>query len=386
MAGLRILFNVFNLYGKGTYRRAFFLARELVKMGEKVDLLCSSYDRKKHIFETDGVRIISMPNLFGGAIVHGYDPYNILIRCLWAINKKYDIVHSFESRPSVLFSSLLLRIKNAMWIVDWADWFGKGGAVEERENLLFGLLLRPFETFFENRRKYASGITTISTFLKEKSISMGFSPTHVLYLPNGASPQMFQVSTSINIRETLKIQKSSKVIGYVGAAFKQDVEFMLAAFRLVLNSFPNTILLWIGNRSEIDVLESEHVICTGYVPEEILPAYFLACDIFWLPLRKSNANNARLPLKLMDYLASGKPIVSTSVGDIPKIIGEYQVGFLVKDDVAEFALATNRLLSDENLLRELGKNALLLAEQRYTWQILAKQLKEFYCLLLGDLT
>lgn len=384
MAGLRILFNVFNTYGKGTYRRAFFFAKELVRIGEKVDLLCSSKDRKKHEIEIDGVRIIELPNLFVGSIVNGYEPYNIILRCVWAINTNYDIVHSFETRPSVLLSSLISKYKGAIWVVDWADWFGKGGAVEERENLFLKTLLRPIETFFENSRKYASGITVISKFLRERSLLLGFSPQRVIYLPNGALPQEFQKNNTSNIKEVLNLPIGSQVIGYVGAAFSQDIELMMSAFEIVIASSPNVYLLWVGGNDSSTMVRRRNVICTGYVSENVLADYFQVCDVFWLPLRKSNANTARLPLKLMDYLASGKPIIATKVGDIPDIIADNQVGLLVEDNAKEIASVTIQLLSNEKMRIEYGRNSLELVKKKYKWSTLCLQLREFYSCLLDQ--
>lgn len=385
MGGLRILFNVFNIYGRGTYRRAFFFAKELVKEGEKVDILCSSKNQKRYVSEVDGVRIIALPNLFAGSIVNGYEPLNIMLRCLWAINKNYDIVHSFETRPSVLLSSLILKYKGAIWVVDWADWFGKGGAVEERENFFLRNLLRPIETFFENTRKFASGISAISNFLRERSILLGFPPQRVLYLPNGASPEEFQKDIPSNIKEALSLPIESQIIGYVGAAFSRDLELMMNAFEKVVTSCPNVFLLWVGNNSHtIITKKSKNVICTGYVSENILPYYLQVCDVFWLPLRKSNANIARIPLKLMDYLASGKPIIATKVGDIPNIIGDNQVGFLVDDNPQDIATVTIKLLSDEKMMREFGFNSLELVEKKYKWSALCSHLKEFYSYLLDQ--
>lgn len=384
MAGLKILFNVFNARGRGTYRRAFFFAKELAKKGEKVDLLCSSEDQRRYVVKVDGVRIIALPNLFVGSIVNGYDPYNIMLRCLWTINTNYDIVHSFETRPSVLLSSLISKYKGAIWVVDWADWFGKGGSVEERENFILRNLLRPVETFFENKRKYASGISAISNFLRERSILLGFSPQRVLYLPNGASPEEFQKDNSANIKEILSLPNESRIIGYVGAAFSRDLELMMNAFEFVVASSPNVFLLWVGGNYISSIVRRRNVICTGYVSENVLPDYFQVCDVFWLPLKKSNANIARLPLKLMDYLASGKPIIATKVGDIPDIIADNQVGFLVEDNAKEIASVTIRLLSNEKMRREYGRNSLELVEKKYKWSTLCLQLEEFYSYLLDQ--
>jgi glycosyltransferase involved in cell wall biosynthesis len=54
---------------------------------------------------------------------------------------------------------------------------------------------------------------------------------------------------------------------------------------------------------------------TGPLAYDQINPYLSACDVCWLPLCDSGANRGRFPFKLGDYMAVGKPVVATAVGD-----------------------------------------------------------------------
>ena len=51
-----------------------------------------------------------------------------------------------------------------------------------------------------------------------------------------------------------------------------------------------------------------------------------------LPLTDRAANRGRLPNKLLDYMAAGRPTVASPVGDIKTILEEHEVGLLAGDE------------------------------------------------------
>ncbi|CAN5415918.1 glycosyltransferase family 1 protein [soil metagenome] len=78
--------------------------------------------------------------------------------------------------------------------------------------------------------------------------------------------------------------------------------------------------VWEGARSrDFDALTTtSNVTMTGHVPYEDLPAWLHEADVLVIPYAKNEATNAVFPLKLFEYLATGKPVVSSA---IPSITG-----------------------------------------------------------------
>ena len=102
--------------------------------------------------------------------------------------RPFDLIHAFENRPVVLGPMLYLQqTRRLPLVIDWCDWFGKGGSVEERPDSLAKTVLRPVETFFEERfRHRADGTTVINSVLRQKAIELGVAADSILLLPNGA--------------------------------------------------------------------------------------------------------------------------------------------------------------------------------------------------------
>ena len=102
---MRILFLNHNLIGRGTYWRCFHLARELVKLGEEVTLVSASAEvcRTVRRETREGVSILITPR-FAPPGTHdgGWAPVDILYRLGWIAAKRFDVIHAFAHRPSVV--------------------------------------------------------------------------------------------------------------------------------------------------------------------------------------------------------------------------------------------------------------------------------------------
>jgi len=171
---------VFNAVGKGTYWRAFHLARHLVLRGHQVTLMAMSKRRRLSLSVRvdEGVTIVESPDLLWGPLRSGWDLWEASRRIQWLRGHRFDLVHAFEARPTVLLPALYMQDRQKTPLVmDWCDWFGRGGSVEERPNRLVRTLLRPVETFFEEHfRTRAAGTTVICTTLYQKAVELGVPP------------------------------------------------------------------------------------------------------------------------------------------------------------------------------------------------------------------
>lgn len=382
---MKILFIVFNETNKGTYFRALGFAKEMTSRGHRVTIIATSPINKYKINEIiieKNILLVEMPDLFSGALRSGWDIWNIINRIHWLKNKKFDLVHSFESRPTVLFPSLFLKKKDTPLIMDWADWFGKGGSVEERINPIIRLLLRPIETYFENNFRHKADFSTvICTELRRKLISLGIPNEKILLIRNGVENRMGIPYEKKIAREKIKIDNNKFVIGWLGATFKYDAKLMLDAFNILSDEYDNVLLLLAGyfnhDFSKL-VKHPERIISTGFLEQNLLDYYLSSVDIFWLPLRNTLANQGRFPYKLTQYMSYGRPIISSHVGDIPEIFDKEEIGLLVADQPDDYAKNTSFLLNNRGLMEKMGKNAKRLVQEEFSWDKISDSLEDLY--------
>jgi glycosyltransferase involved in cell wall biosynthesis len=382
---LNILHMVFTRVGQGSYWRIYHFGRHLAQRGHMVTLMATSPDRRTglEVFSVDGMTLVSTPDLFRGSLRSGWDPWNTLHRLAWLRNHSFDIVYAIEARPTVIYPALYLqRVKHIPLVLGWSDWFGRGGSVEERSNPLVRAVLRPIETYYEERfRTIADATTVICTTLRDRALQLNVRPETIRWIPDGCDERMFQTESIPEARRSVHLPPGEFIIGYVGSIFQGDAELMASALDRVFESHPDVRLLIVGY-CRVNFVEltryPQAVVQTGPVSQQDLHHYLAACDLFWLPLRDTNANRGRWPHKLNDYMAIGRPIVATSVGDVNLIFEWENIGLLSIDQPGPFAEQTIRLLEDEELRIQMGQSARNLARTRFDWSRFSDELEALY--------
>jgi glycosyltransferase involved in cell wall biosynthesis len=128
-------------------------------------------------------------------------------------------------------------------------------------------------------------------------------------------------------------------------------------------------------RDRTRALDLRNVCFLGYVPNGEVPQYLLAADILLAPYTKECQTDGGTrtiayasPMKLFEYMAAGKPIITSNIGAIPEVIRHEENGLLVTPgSVDDLVRATMRLLNDPPLARQLGARAREDA-RRCTWE------------------
>ena len=117
--------------------------------------------------------------------------------------------------------------------------------------------------------------------------------------------------------------------------------------------------------------ERDGVVVTGRVPE--IKPYFAEATVFVVPLRIGSGTR----LKILEALAMGKAIVSTSVGAEGLDLKDGEEIFIA-DEPTVFADAVIRLLTDPSLRRRIGENGRARVEQDYDWRSIGGKLHNLY--------
>ena len=121
----------------------------------------------------------------------------------------------------------------------------------------------------------------------------------------------------------------------------------------------------------------DQVFLTVSVPYRNIRDYINAFDIGVAPfIKKRNSEIGLSPLKIRDYAACGVPIVSTRIRGL-EIIEEESIGILTSpEDSKAIADAIIKLFKDRKMREEMGNKGRKVAEERFPWKLVGKQILE----------
>jgi glycosyltransferase involved in cell wall biosynthesis len=225
-------------------------------------------------------------------------------------------------------------------------------------------------------RKRLVSITDALLKLLEHDFHMRFPAEQVVIAPNGVDLERFDsLPDSLTARRQTGLREAPTVMctGHLYAGRGAELFLELAA------SLPQAQFVWVGGRPEDIVVwkqrgEAENVIFTGFIPNQDLPLYQAAADILLMPYSRSimgssgSADSAAVasPMKMFEYMAAGRAIVSSDLPVIREVLNESNAVFCRPDERGEWRLVIEALLDDEARRTALGNQAQL-DVQGYTW-------------------
>ena len=151
---------------------------------------------------------------------------------------------------------------------------------------------------------------------------------------------------------------ASRTVLYAGSFFENEgVAVLLEAARIVLAATDDLEFVIVGGHPADALLAlrlrvigwglEARIRFPGVAPSLDMPLYFAAADILVAPKTSSVLNRAGFPVKLIEYLSSGRPVVASAVGDIPLAVqGGVEALLVPPEDPAALAQALTTLLCD----------------------------------------
>jgi glycosyltransferase involved in cell wall biosynthesis len=222
----------------------------------------------------------------------------------------------------------------------------------------------------------ADAVLVVSEALAARLRELGVPADKVHVVPNGADTTAFaEVAPRDACRAALGVG-DALVVGFTGSLkFWHGVDVLLHAFSRLRADHPGARLLIVGSgpaeatlrdlASQLDLAEA--VIFTGAVPHEEIPGLLHAMDVTTAPFKPVEGFYFS-PIKLFEYMAAGKCVVASRLGQIEDVIRDGENGVLCAPNDVESLYRALRAASDSPELRDrLGVAAANTVRQRFTW-------------------
>jgi glycosyltransferase involved in cell wall biosynthesis len=359
------------------------LARALSRRGHRVKLLCfgaEGIDRTSIIQESKNLSILVLPlprTLFFKDLVWLLHKLPYFIKSL----KGCDIIHAGT------FWSPHIGITDAIGKYP----YGKRLVVEMVDLFGFGWFMHHTALQIINER-IADHIVVLSEPLAKWCMNRGVPPSKITVIPAIVDLNRIKGFQRNHARSLLGLPINKLMLGYESGGFVTDsiIELLLASFKNVLNIIPAATLAFIGDFKRYNALDrirqhlkyykdiKDNIIFSGKVSDNELSLWLSACDVLLLPQEDSSPERARIPGRFGDYLAVGRPTVTTDVGDVARIVSKESCGLVARaGDVADFSNKVLTLLRDNDLITKLGSKAKD-AAPKYSWDNLVRVYEKIY--------
>jgi glycosyltransferase involved in cell wall biosynthesis len=368
-------------------RRIKSLAIELVKNGYEVRLvyfpLSNGGNQKPHFL--DGYEVIPF-NRYPSPIVFLKNTLKFINLGRWADIIHFQKCHHYASIPAVVAAYLNRKPLH----YDWDDWEGMIWYESCGRNLhskFIGFSFKILERFLPI---LSDTVSVSSEYLENLALSFGVRKENIFSIPVGADLAHF--NPNINgggIKSTYNI--TGPLILYIGQLHgAQYIDLFIKAANVVLHKNPSVSFMIVGEgfmEKQLRKLAEElgiedKIIFTGSMPHHKIPEYIAAADICVVPFRDTKVTRCKSPLKIVEYMAMGKAIVASNVGEVRRMLGGVAV-LVEPGNFHSLAEAILKLLTDRRLKENLGIFARRRAENKYNWSVSASSLLLAYNRLEG---
>jgi phosphatidyl-myo-inositol dimannoside synthase len=230
-------------------------------------------------------------------------------------------------------------------------------------------------------------VTYVSKYTRSR-FAAAFGPLAALeYLPSGVDTEQFQPGVGarkeIRARYDLGDRPTAVCVSRLWPRKGQDM--LIRALPMIRRRVPEAALLLVGSgpyeerlRQLADQLGvGEHVIMTGRVPWEELPAHYAAGDVFAMPCRTHGRglDVEGLGIVYLEASATGLPVVAGRSGGAPETVLEDVTGHIVDGrDLAQIVDRVATLLADPALAAEMGEAGRRWVSRHWRWEEIAHRL------------
>jgi glycosyltransferase involved in cell wall biosynthesis len=248
----------------------------------------------------------------------------------------------------------------------------------------------------------AARIFVVSEVERRNLEARGVRSEKIVVNPNGVDVERFRPGVGgAETRRELGIEEDEVVAGFVGTFGPwHGVEKLAEAIKSITTGGhgvpplqrPKFLLVGSGSlHAEVEKqLENEvkegRVIFTGAVAHDRVPKLLDACDILVAPhVRLADGSEFfGSPTKIFEYMAMGRGIVASRLGQIGEVLVDEETSLLVEPgNVGELGNAIVRLIESETLRKRLGARAREVAAREHTWTHNARRVLDAYQNLTG---
>jgi glycosyltransferase involved in cell wall biosynthesis len=234
-------------------------------------------------------------------------------------------------------------------------------------------------------------IVCLTSLMKEELVRMGVDTSKVVVAGDAVDLRRFEnLAPAPETRERYGLDPKRFTIGYAGQlqsmGLSKGVEVLMDAlqalhnagtdFQAVIAGGPTTAQAALHSRLSAEAQSKVHFL--GHVPQSEVPAVLTACDALVYPAPKSDNPfymRDTSPMKIFEYMASGRPIVSADLPPVHDVLGAETAYFTNPGDAHDLADTLRHMMQNPEEAQQKATHARE-AVERHTWKERMKTILE----------
>ena len=251
------------------------------------------------------------------------------------------------------------------------------------ENALKYRLIRMLETVVCRR---VDRVVSISRAMKEDLIARGIPENRLFVVPNGVDGfNLVPKARNRNLATRMGLDGKT-VIGYLGTFYDfEGIDDLIRTFAMLNKQKKDVVLLLIGGgemeqsiQAQATRLGNPNVVLIKKVPHNTVPDYYALMDMVIYPRKSTRITEMTTPLKPLEAMALGKPVICSAVGGLKELVGPDNGLFFTPENDQELIHCCKQLMHDPALadrLTALGRKRAL--EER-NWSHIVEKYHSVY--------
>jgi glycosyltransferase involved in cell wall biosynthesis len=233
----------------------------------------------------------------------------------------------------------------------------------------------------------ADRVVTLGEAMREEIAARGVPGDKITIVPNAVSEEFLRpLPDGAALKASLGIKPGEHVVGLVSSLVAHEgIGTLLEAVKILNDRGVRTRALIVGDGPERTALQRQaagldlDAVFTGRVPSAKVRDYHAVLDVFVVPRTPDRVCQLVTPLKPVEAMASGLPVVVSSVRALAEIVHDRETGLLSPPlDAGELADRLQQLLASPDLRAKLGANARDWVARDRTWAHNAARYREIY--------
>jgi glycosyltransferase involved in cell wall biosynthesis len=226
-------------------------------------------------------------------------------------------------------------------------------------------------------RRLFAGFTTITPMLRDRLVRQFGLPADRIGIWQSAAPEMRVPEAAVG-----SSRAGLRVLYHGTFGMDRGLPETVQAMRLVADRRPDVELLLLGSGIEEGKLRQlaeglPNVRFHAPVPHEQVPAFIAGADVGILPFLPTPVMRSSSPLKLIEYLSCGKPVIASRIEAVSDVVGPDGAVFLDAQTPEAIARAIVWAADHRDALDRLATRGRALVAGEFTWERQARGLQQF---------